>query len=124
MLDNLATIKAAKALLERAQRKIEKDVRQRPILDSSKPASERILNTQKWQVRLTESTRQEYIPSEVQRLVPPAVFGQMVSLSKAAVERVLPILPDDLAEQVEATKITKPTTRLTIKPKPENADDQ
>ncbi len=124
MLDNLATIKAGKALLERAQRKIEKDVRQRPTLDSSKPASERVINTQKWQVKLTESTRQEYVPSEVQRLVPPAVFGQMVSLSKAAVERALPILPPDVAEAVEATRITKPTTRLTIKPKPENADDQ
>ena len=124
MLDNLATIKAAKALLQRAQSKIEKDIRSRPEIDSAKPEAERVINTQKWQIRLTESTRQEYIPREVQRLVPPAVFGQMVSLSKAAVDKALPILPPDVADAVEASRITKPTTRLTIKPKPENADEQ
>ena len=121
MLDNLAQIKAAKSLLERAQSKIEKDIRQRPEIDASKPAHERVIQTQKWEVRLTESTREEFVPSEVQRLVPPAVFGQMVSLSKAAVERVLPILPTDVADAVEASSIKKPTTRLTIKPKPEDS---
>jgi hypothetical protein len=120
MLNNLATIKASKTLLERAQKKIEKDLRQRGELDPTKPAKDRVILTESWKVELTESKREEYVPHEVQRLVPPAVFGTMASLSKAAVERALPILPPDVAEAVEQTKITKPTTRLTIKPKPQD----
>jgi len=59
----------------------------------------------------------------VQRLVPPTVFGTMVSLSNAAVDRVLPILPDDVAEAIKRTQIHKPQRMLIVKPK-ESGDEE
>ena len=68
----------------------------------------------KWEVVLEERSREEYIPSEVQRIVPPAVFGQMASLSKASVERALPILPEDMADEVKRSAIKKPFNAMKV----------
>jgi hypothetical protein len=86
------------------------------------PVEECKTETEDWSVEWREQTRRSYIPTEVQRLVPPTVFGTMVSLSNAAVDRVLPILPDDVADAVKRTQIAKPQRMLIIKPK-ESGDD-
>ena len=79
--------------------------------------------TQDWSIVWGETTRTEYVPSLVQELVPPAVFGQMVSLSKTAVEKVLPVLPDDVATEIRKTAIVKPQRRMNIKKKESKIND-
>lgn len=113
MLDALATIKAGQGILNRRRKSIEDEFKSR-----LNPLNlEETIDTQGWQVSLTPKERTEFIPSEVQRLVPPAVFGQMVSLTKTAVEKALPILPSDVAEAVENSSIKKPYNQFTVKKK-------
>ena len=112
-LDALATIKAAQGILNKRRSVIEKELKSRMNpLDHSET-----IETDKWQVRYEQKERTEYIPSEVQRIVPPAVFGQITSLSKAAVERVLPILPEDMAQQVMDTQVKKPYNAMKVERK-------
>lgn len=112
-LNALATIKAAQGVLNKRRSVIEKDLKSR--LDPMD--KELTIETDTWTVEYEEKTRTEYIPSEVQRIVPPAVFGQMTSLSKTAVERVMPILPDDMAKAVEESAIKKPYNAMKVKRK-------
>ena len=112
-LDALATIKAAQGILTKRRSAIEKDLKSR--LDPMDPDSS--IETEGWSVAFKQQERTEYIPSEVQRIVPPAVFGQMTSLSKTAVERVLPILPEDMAKRVEESAIKKPYNAMKVKKK-------
>ena len=111
MLDALATIKAAQGILNRRRKSIEDEFKQR--LDPFNP--DEGIETQGWKVKFQPRERTEFIASEVQRLVPPAVFGQMVSLSKTAVERALPILSDEVAEKVRKSAIKKPYNAMTVK---------
>ena len=80
--------------------------------------------TDNWSVEWREQSRRSYIPAEVQKLVPPTVFGTMVSLSNSAVDRVLPILPDEVADAIKRTQIVKPQRMLIIKPKESGDDEQ
>jgi hypothetical protein len=75
------------------------------------------IETDGWTVEYQQGERTEFIPSEIQRIVPPAVFGQMVGLTKTAVERVLPILPEDMAKQVKDSAIKKPYNAMKVKKK-------
>jgi len=112
-LDALAKIKAAQGILTSRRKNIEKDLRSR--LD---PMNKELkIETDGWTVEYQQGERTEFIPSEVQRIVPPAVFGQMVGLTKAAVERVLPILPEDMAKQVQESAIKKPYNAMKVKKK-------
>jgi RecB family exonuclease len=122
MLTELATIKASKQMLDRRQRSIDAHLKNN-VFDRQMPVEECVIETQNWSVVWGETTRTEYIPSLVQDLVPPSVFGQMVSLSKTAVEKVIPILPEDLATQVRKTAIVKPQRRMNIKKKESKADE-
>ena len=79
--------------------------------------------TDNWSIEWREQTRRSYIPTEVQRLIPSTVFGTMVSLSNSAVDRILPILPDDVAAAVKRTQISKPQRMLIIKAKDDGAED-
>jgi len=110
--DALATIKAAQGILTKRRSVIEKDLKGR--MDTLDPEGTAIA-TEKWDCRFKKGERSEYIPSEIQKIVPPAVFGQMVGLTKSAVERVLPILPEAMAEQVKASEIKKPYNAMKIK---------
>ena len=121
LLNELATIKASKQMLEKRKKAIDAHIKEE-VFDRSMPVEECKTETEDWSVEWREQTRRSYIPTEVQRLVPPTVFGTMVSLSNAAVDRVLPILPDDVADAVKRTQITKPQRMLIIKPK-ESGDD-
>lgn len=112
-LDALATIKAAQGILTKRRSVIEKELKGR--LDPMN--HEEIIETNTWTVGYQKKERTEYIPSEVQRIVPPAVFGQITSLTKAAVERVLPILPEEMAKRVTDTQIKKPYNAMQIKRK-------
>jgi len=122
MLTTLAKVKAAKGILDKKQKAIENHIKN-DLFDWNSTEEQNSLDTDHWTVVWKEGTRSQYLPSEVQRLVPSAVFGQMASLSKSAVERVLPILPEDVAEEVRQSAITKPQRRLTIRPKA-NVDRQ
>lgn len=112
-LDALATIKAAQGILTKRRSVIEKDLKSR--LD---PMNKELkIETDGWTVEYQQGERTEFIPSEIQRIVPPAVFGQMVGLTKTAVERVLPILPEDMAKQVKESAIKKPYNAMKVKKK-------
>lgn len=113
MLDALSTIKAAQGILTRRRSSIEKEFKERldPFNTDDK------ITTDGWSVELVPKTREEYIPSELQRLLPPAVFGQITKVTKTAVEKALPILPADVAEKVKASAIKKPYNAFTVKRK-------
>ena len=114
MLDQLATVKAAKAILSKQQKAIEDTIKQ-DIFDPGAPAEDCVLETDGWEVEWKESERVEYIPSEIRRLVPAGVFEQMVKSSKTDVERAFKILPEDTVRDIRETAIIKPSRRLSIR---------
>ena len=75
------------------------------------------IDTDTWNVKFVDQQRVEYIPSVVQKIVPPAVFGQMVGLTKTSVERTLPILPENISEEIVRSGIIKPYRTLKIRRK-------
>lgn len=121
LLNELATIKASKQMLDKRKKAIDEHIKTE-VFDRSMKVEDCKTETENWSVEWREQTRRSYIPTEVQKLVPPTVFGTMVSLSNAAVDRVLPILPDDVAEAIKRTQISKPQRMLIVKPK-ESGDD-
>jgi hypothetical protein len=112
MLDALARIKAAKTLLDKKQRQINDEIKQ-GWFDNN--AGGEPVETDKWVVSYDKSERQQFIPSEVQRIVGTTAFGQMATISKSAVERVLPILPEDVADEVQSSAILKPFRQLNVR---------
>ena len=112
MLDTLAAVKAAKSILDKKQRQIENQIKSEWFEDKTRDEG---IETDRWSVRFADRNRTEFIPSVVQRIVPTEAFGQMVSLSKQAVDRILPILPDDVAKQVSESATIKPYRTLTIR---------
>jgi hypothetical protein len=118
MLTTLATVKAAKSILDKKQREITQTIKDE-WFDST--AGGEVISTDNWEVSFDDRSRTEYIPSEVQRLVPPAVFGQMVGITKTSVERVLPILPEGVADDIRRSAIVKPFRTLSIR-RSSNAD--
>ena len=122
MLNELATIKASKQMLDRRARAIDAHLKNN-VFDRQMKVEDCVEETQDWSIVWGETTRTEYVPSLVQELVPPAVFGQMVSLSKTAVEKVLPVLPDDVATEIRKTAIVKPQRRMNIKKKESKIND-
>ena len=112
MLDTLAAVKAAKSILAKKQRELTQTIKDE-WFDST--AGGEVIQTEKWEVSFDDKTRTEFIPSEVQKLVPPSGFGQMVGLTKTAVERVLPILPEDVAEDIRRSAIVKPFRTLKVR---------
>ncbi len=113
-LDTLAGIKAAKSILQKKQTQIERMIKEEWFEDNT---TDDRMETENWTVGFTDRKRTEFIPSQVQRIVDPGVFGQMVSLSKASVDRVLPILPDTVAQEVKDSAIVKPYRTLTVRRK-------
>ena len=116
MLNELATIKASTAMLNKRKKTIDNFIKDEVFGRDKKP-DDCVAETQHWSVEWRESKSTVYIPREVQELVPPAVFGTMATLSKAAVERALPVLPEDVAEKVRRSAIVKPSRRLIVKSK-------
>tara|TARA_R110001599_G_scaffold122288_4_gene294214 strand:- start:1058 stop:2284 length:1227 start_codon:yes stop_codon:yes gene_type:complete len=116
LLNELATIKASNAMLTKRKKAIDDHIKNE-VFDRTMPVADCNAETENWSVEWREQTRRSYIPTEVQKLVPPTVFGTMVSLSNSAVDRVLPILPDDVADAIKRTQIVKPQRMLIIKPK-------
>ena len=113
-LDALATIKAAQGVLNARRKAIEKEFRDRLYADQDARDNGILTDSGKWEVVLEERSREQYIPSEIQRIVPPAVFGQMAGLTKASVEKALPILPADMAEEVKKSAIKKPFNAMKV----------
>ena len=114
MLTVLSGIKAAKTILQKKQTQIEKHIKEDWFNDR---VSEDSIESDTWSVEYVNQTRTEYIPSEVQRIVKPAVFGQMAGLTKASVDRTLPILPEEVADEVRRSAIMKPYRTLKIRRK-------
>ncbi len=122
MLDELATIKASQAMLTKRKKSIDNFIKDE-VFGRDKHPDECVEETDGWSVEWRESSSVTYIPSEVQQLVPPAVFGTMASISKSAVDRVLPVLPENVADAVKRSAIIKPSRRLIIKPKGRSDND-
>ena len=122
MLSTLAKVKAAKGILTKKQQAIEAHIKN-DIFDSFATEEQNTISTDNWSVIWKEGNRTEYVAHEIQRIVGGPVFGQMATLSKTAVERVLAILPEEQAQQVKDSAIIKPSRRLTIRPK-SNAKDE
>ena len=76
LLNELATIKASKQMLEKRKKAIDAHIKEE-VFDCS-CCRECKTETEDWSVEWREQTRRSYIPTEVQRLVPPTVFGTMV----------------------------------------------
>lgn len=114
MLTTLASIKAAKSILDKKQRQINAHIKQEWFGDES---GDDAIDTETWNVKFVDQQRVEYIPSVVQKIVPPAVFGQMVGLTKTSVERTLPILPENVSEEIVRSGIIKPYRTLKIRRK-------
>ena len=114
MFDELATIKAAKAILDRSQKAIEATIKNDIFSPNDLPEDCK-LDTGKWEVEWKETERIEYLPSEIRPLVAPAVFEQMVTTSKTKVERALKILPEDVADAIKRSRIIKPSRRLSLR---------
>lgn len=123
LLNDLATIKASTTMLAKQKKAIEEHIKNE-VFDRQMPVEDCVAETDNWSVEWREQTRSSYIPQEVQKLVPPAVFGTMVSLSNSSVERVLPILDDETAQAIEKTKIYKPQRMLIVKAKEKENDDK
>lgn len=123
LLNELATIKASKTMLEKRKKAIDEHMKTQ-VFDRTMPVEDCVTETDEWSVEWRERNRRSYIPTEVQKLVPPTVFGTMVSLSNSAVDRVLPILPDDVADAIRRTQIIKPQRMLIIKPKESGHDEK
>tara|TARA_R110000824_G_scaffold38186_2_gene116952 strand:- start:179 stop:1393 length:1215 start_codon:yes stop_codon:yes gene_type:complete len=112
MLDTLAAVKAAKSILDKKQRQITRTIKDEwfdPGAESPR------IETPKWMVSLEDRQRTEFIPAEVQRIVGPTVFGQMAGVTKAGIERILPVLPDDVAAEVRRSAISKPFQSLNVR---------
>lgn len=116
LLNELATIKASQSMLTKRKKTIDEHIKTQ-VFDRDMPVEDCVIETDNWSVEWREQNRSSYVAQEVQELVPPAVFGTMVSLSNASVDRVLPILPDDVAEAIKSTKVVKTQRQLVVKPK-------
>jgi len=121
LLDERATIKASKAMLDKRLKAIDDHIKG-DVFDRSMKPEECVLETEKWSVEWREQTRRSYNGSDLVDLLPPKVFGTIASVSNTAVDRILPILPDDVADAVRRTQVVKPQRMLIVKPK-ESADE-
>lgn len=122
LLNELATIKASTAMLSKRKKSIDEHIKTQ-VFDRAMKVEDCKAETDNWSIEWREQNRRSYIATEVQRLIPPTVFGTIVSLSNSAVDRVLPILPDDVADAVKRTQIVKPQRMLIIKPKDLKSED-
>ena len=112
MLDTLAAIKAAKSILDKKQKQITQTIKD----EWFDPGAEQPrIETEKWVVSMEDRNRKQYIPSVVQRIVPPTAFGQMVGLTQTGVERILPVLPEDVQDEVRRSIISKPFKSLNVR---------
>ena len=109
MLTTLANVKAAKSLLDKKQRQMERMIKEEWM------AQREQMETENWEVNFQDKERREYIPSEVQRIVGTSAFGQMAKVTNSGVERILPILPEDVADDVRRSAILKPYKALRLK---------
>ena len=73
------------------------------------------IETERWVVSMEDRERKQYIPSVVQDIVPPTAFGQMAGLTKSGVERILPVLPQDMQDEVRRSIISKPFKSLNVR---------
>ncbi len=112
MLGTLAKIKAAKTILQKKQKQIEDEIKEGWFDNTT---SDEPIVTDDWMVGYEDKERRSYIPSQVQRIVGQAAFGQMATVSNASVDRVLPILSEEVADEVKRSANIKPYRGLTIK---------
>ena len=114
MLDQLQAIKAAKAILDKKKKAIEDHIKNE-WFDQYAPAEERVKMTDRYAVKWEDRQNKAYPKHELQRILPPSIFGQVANVTKSSVDRILPILPDDMREEVEQTATIKPFKALTIR---------
>ena len=118
MLTTLASVKAAQGILAKKKSQIEQQIKSEWFDFNTNSES---VETDNWKVSFDDRKRTEFIPSEVQRIIGTTAFGQVATVSKAAVERVMPILPENIAEEVKRSAITKPYRTLNVRRR-SNAD--
>lgn len=114
MLDQLQAIKAAKAILDKKKKAIEDHIKNE-WFDQYAPAEERVKMTERYAVKWEDRQNKTYPKHELQRILPPSIFGQVANVTKSAVDRIKVILPDDMRKEVEDTATIKPFKALTIR---------
>ena len=112
MLTTLANIKAAKSILQKKQTQIESEIKEGWFDNTT---ADEPITTEGWIVGYEDKERRSFVPSVIQKIIPTAAFGQMATVTNASVDRVLPILPEDLADEVRRSATIKPYRGLTIK---------
>lgn len=115
MLSELQRIKYAQGILNKQRSKIEGEIKSR--FAGVDPDEARI-DTDEWSLHWGTQDRKEYIPSEVQRHVPPAVFGQLVTISKSRLEAAMDVLDDETVKEIQDSAVTKFGRRLSIRKRP------
>ncbi len=115
MIEELQKIKYAQSILNKARGKIEGEVKAR--LAGVDPNDAKI-ETDGWTLHWGTQERDEYIPHELQRHIPPSVFGQVVNVSKEKLKRAKEVLDDETVRAIDESKITKFGRRLSIKKRP------
>ena len=83
--------------------------------DQYAPAEERVKITERYAVKWEDRQNKTYPKHELQRILPPSIFGQVANVTKSAVDRIKVILPDDMRKEVEETATIKPFKALTIR---------
>lgn len=116
MLEQLEKIKAAQGLLNRQRKKIENRVKQE-IFNPGMMPDDCQMETEQFKVSWTSSERREYLPSELQRVMPPRVFTQVVKVNNTALDTARQILPDDVVKEIEESAVVKFGRRLNIRRK-------
>ena len=114
MLTTLASVKAAQSILAKKRAQMQDAIKNEWFNSNAGGES---IETDNWKVSFDDRIRTEYIPSEVQRIIGTTAYGQVSTISKAAVERILPILSDNVVDEVKSSAITKPYRTLNVRRK-------
>lgn len=116
MLGELQTIKHSQAILNKARTKIEDEIKSR--LAGVDP-DEAGIETDDWILKWGTNERREYVPHELQRHVPPTVFGQVVTVSKSKLDRAKEVLDEQTVRDIEDSAVVKYGRRLSIRKRPD-----
>lgn len=111
-INEFQRIKAVQALLNKKKGQIEKWLKEEVFGDD--PPEDCVLETDEWTVRWTESERKSYSMQELVDILPPQAIAALAKASNSAVDRMIPILPEDTAKRVKEAAVFKPSRTLRV----------
>ena len=122
VLDELATIKASQNMLEKRKKAITDHLKE-DVFGRDKPVEDCVLETDGWSVEWREPPRRSYHAAALDAILPNGFLGTIAKVTKADVERLFPMLPDETVDAIKATEQVKTQRMLIVKPK-ESPDDE